>query len=312
MTERIPQPPHEEELQVLLATARQNVLNHVATSRSSKRRRRRRLFGAVAVSAIALGGVTTAAAAGWLGGVEATNSATADFDLGPAPKGSTYVYVTVDLVCQPSATYEIELDHSKNPASVTCGKSDDGRPTQLDYEFELLDKGPNHTVTVTTNVEREYTFRGHYRTGLTNNQRLDIDMKAKEAQREENSRTVQRTDKVPSSDPYNHPAAWPDPYYVNASGMTIGTFDRWTTPYDQWPDLMPAVGPNGEHAFTYSGKRGHVDDPDEADDYMEWMVSSGQLDPIKSGRWSKSYTLYLAEDGKTVLAKQESGSFKQE
>lgn len=148
------------------------------------------------------------------------------------------------------------------------------------------------------------------RTGLTENQRLNVKMKALEAQREENARTVQRTDKVPSSDPYNHPAAWPDPYYVNENGMTIGTFDRATTPYEQWPDLVPIEGPDGLHAFTYSGKRGYVDNPDEAVAYMNWKVETGQMDPMKKGRWSKTYTILLAEDGVTVLAKQRAGSVR--
>lgn len=297
---------------LLLAAARENVMTRVRTKRSSKRRRRGRVLGASVVGVVALGGVTTAAASGLFGGIEATSSATADFDLGPAPAGSTYVYVTVDVLCQPSARYEIDLDHARNPASMTCGKHDDGKPSQLGYEMELLSKGPDHTMTVTTNAEREYTLRAHYRTGLTESQRMSKQREAQEKQREENGRTVKRTHKVPSSDPYNHPAKWPDPYYVNESGMTIGTFDMESTPYDQWPDLVPAEGPGGEHAFTYSGKRGNVvTNPKEAVAYMTWMVRTGQIDPITSGRWSKTYQVFLAQDGRTVLAKSESGSMKE-
>lgn len=304
------EPPRGDEMRELLSTAKAHVLSTVATSRSSRRRRRLRLLGGLAAGAIALGGVTTATATGLFGGVEATDTKTADFDLGPAPVGATYVEVTVDAVCQPSARYEIDLDHAKNPASMTCGKKDDGRPSQLSYELELRDKRPTHTVTVTTNVERKYSFRAHYRTGLTENQRFSLKMKALEAQREENARRVQRTDKVPSSDPYNHPAAWPDPYYVNENGMTIGTFDQMTTPYEQWPDLTPIEGPGGLKAFTYSGKRGFAVNPDEAVAYMKWQVDTGQMDPMKNGRWSKTYLVYLAEDGKTVLAKQRAGSVR--
>lgn len=311
MTEPI-EPPRGEQMQRLLASAKENVLVTVVSSRSSRRRRRVRLLGGLAAGAIALGGVTTAAATGLFGGVEATATKTADFDLGPAPAGTTYVFVTVDAVCQPSARYQIDLDHAKNPVSMTCGKRDGERPSQLSYEMELRNEGPEHTVTVTTNVERKYSFRAHYRTGLTQNQRGNLQLKADEKQRAENARTVERTDRVPSSDPYHQPAAWPDPYYVNENGMTIGTFDRRTTPYEQWPDLVPEEGPNGEQAFTYSGKRGWiVKNPTEAVAYMKWKVETGQMEPMKNGRWSKTYTVYFAQDGTTVLAKQRAGSVRE-
>lgn len=308
MIERIPVPPSDADIQVVVASARADVLRQIAASRSSSRRKRGRLFGVIAVGAIALGGVTTATATGLFGGVESTGTKTSDFSLGPAPAEATYVEVTVDAVCQPAAKYEIDLDHAKNPASVTCGKKDNGRKTQLDYEFELIEPGPDHTVTVTTNVERKYRVRAQYRSGLTDNQRLNLRMDAQEKQREQNAR-VKRTDEVPSDDPYHFPAKWPDPYFVNENGMTIGIFDQWTTPYDQWPDLTPARTPDGRPAFTYTNKRGHVEDPEGAVEYMDWLVETGQLQPFKgNGKWRKSYTVYLAEDGVTVLDKVESGS----
>lgn len=313
MTEPI-EPPRGEQMQQLLAAAKQNVLLTVGAVPSSRRRRRRvRVLGGLAAGAIALGGVTAATATGLFGGVEATAVTTADFDLGPAPAGATFVEVTVDVSCQPSARYEVDLDHAKNPTSLTCGKNDDGRPSQLRHEIELLDDGPDHTVTVTTNVERQYSFRAHYRTGLTDQQRLHLQHQADDAQRAENARTVERTDKVPSSDPYQHPAAWPDPYYVTENGMTIGTFDERTTPYEQWPDLVPIEGPDGLQAFTYSGKRGWVvKNPTEAVAYMAWQVETGQMEPMTPGRSSKTYTVFLAQDGTTILAKRLDGSVRED
>lgn len=311
MTEHDTQPPRGDEMHAILAAAKAHVLREATRSRSSARRYRRRTFGAIAIGAIALGGATTAAATGLFGGIEASDTRTATFDLGPAPAGSTFVYVTLDAVCQPSARYEVDLDHARNPASMICGEDDDGRPGQLGYEFELVSGGPDHSVTVTTTVERAYTLRAHYRTGRTQNQQLNDRMKELEDQRAENSRTVERTDKIPSTDPYHHPAAWPDPYYVNENGMTIGTFDRDTTPFDQWPDLVPVEGPKGQESFTYSGKRGYlVLAGDDAVRYSDWLVETGQSDPVKPGRWTKRYLVYLEEDGTTVIARRYAGSSK--
>lgn len=302
-------PPRGPAMQELLSAAKAQVMADVSQT-SAARKRRFRLLGASVVAVVGLGGVTAVGATGFFGDVQETHSTTADIDLGPAPKGSTYVQVTLDLVCEGSARYEIDLDHADNPASLTCGKRDDNRPSQLREEFELIATSPDHTVTITTNVKRKYVVRAHYGTGLSEQQRFEAAQREIDRQRDLNGRLVERTTKVASSNPFDHPAAWPDPYYVNENGMTIGTFTQ-VTPYDQRPDLVPRRTPDGREAFVYSSKRNDVvKNPKQAGEYMDWLVETGQLEPFRPGRWRKSYVVYLALDGKTMLTRIESGSVK--
>lgn len=290
----------------------QATLRRIQRSEVSASGWRRLVAGGFVVGAVTIGGAAAAATSGLFGGVEAVGTTTSDFDLGPAPAGSTYVEVTVDVACRPGSEYGIDLDHADNPAQLLCEKN--SGPSQLQYEFELPPgSGPEHTATVSTNVDDTYTFRAHYRSGLTQHQKFQRRLDAEDEARDEAARTVKRTTKVPSSDPYNHPAVWPDPYYVNENGMTIGIYQE-RTPYDQRPDLVPAQAPNGEPAFTYSDKRNFLvpENPSGAVAYMDWLVETGQTEKPVPGKWSTHYRVYVAEDGKTILARTPSGSSKSE
>jgi hypothetical protein len=95
----------------------------------------------------------------------------------------------------------------QEPISVECDEAD--KLAQISYQFELTRRSGIHTLTVGTKHPGRYTIRAFYRSGLTDIQRLDAQEAAKDkadkAERTKNA-AVSRTRKLPSTDPFNHPA----------------------------------------------------------------------------------------------------------
>lgn len=300
------EPPTNEELDLLLEQTRREVMRHVAAGRSARRRRRIRMVGFVLAAVLGLGGVTAATAAKFWVREDAPRTVTTFISLGEAPADSRVVDVKVRYVCEPGVRFDFGINPSAKftglrDSGVICSRDGARKPAKQTVAFDLCTRVKPDTeffLAVSTDSDRPVRATAKFAAGPSLQERYDPDYKGDDGgiplptQCVDHSVPVDRPSKEPSDDPWNHPAVWPEPYYVNENGMTIG---MWTmnTPDREVPDLWPATGTHGEKGFMSVRK--------------PWLVWPDELEAenkrlgIRTDAKGREFAPLLAIDGVTRI-----------
>lgn len=261
------EPPEDEDLRALLDESRLEVMGRVTSSRSARRRTRMRLAGVGLAATVGLGGVTAAAATTLWEREDAPRLTTTYISLGKAPADARVVDIEIRYTCRPGVRYEFAINPRTDHAglrgrSIICSRTGDERTQKDEFAFDLCTRdkpGTEFSLVVSTDAGRPVEATGTYSRGPTEQERSDPDYQAPEGTIAmstdcvDHDKPVERPDTEPSDDPWGHPAVWPERYYVNENGMTIGMYGP-DTPDAEIPDLMPAKGTRGEKGFFEVGK----------------------------------------------------------
>lgn len=261
------EPPSGERLDLLLEQTRHEIVHRVASIGPARRRTRIRLAIVGLATTITLGGVTAATAEKLWIREDAPQLATSYISLGEAPPNTRVVDVDVTFTCRPDVRYEFGINPSPRfdglaTSGVRCSPTETENVQKHDLAFDLCVSDEPRTeyfLVVSTDAGTPVSATATYSTGPSLQERYDPDYQAPEGGLAmpvtcvDHSKPIHRPNKKPSDDPWNHPAIWPERYYVNENDMTIG---MWTinTPDRELPDLCPAIGTRGEKGFIAVGK----------------------------------------------------------
>ncbi len=256
------EPPRDDVLDQLLEQSRQQVMRHVTRRSSARRRTHRRFAGLGLAAVVCVGGVSAAAATRLWEQPDAPKTTTTYISLGTAPADARVVDITIRYTCRPGVRYDFGLNPSPKHtglrgSGIGCSRTGRDKIATDELSFDLCASASPSTeffLAVTTEAGEPVEATATFAPGPSLQERTDPDHEIPEGATPlptecvDHSVPVERPDKEPSGDPWEHPAVWPEPYYVNENGMTIG-MHTMDTPDREVPDLVPATGTTGEKGF---------------------------------------------------------------